>query len=361
MHGAVNTLESLTRLRSVNHSAGFTRLQCKRSCSSVRPFRHSTVSQLQAVSSTWDVVTTNTLALSAREIPMLSGVLDKGEQHALLLSTLAGLSTSIGGAIAIVKKPGNDLLSFLLGIAIGVMATLSVLEMWLHNALEHGPIAITAATAAGIALYYIAQPYFPDFDTHQATPHTDSSEKSALVAGQQQGSNQHGHASGSVPVPADAKGDTPQKRAAAARSAELLRLGLLMALTMTLHNFPEGFAVAFSSFTSIGPVMAIAIAVHNIPEGVIVAAPVYAATGSRWKAMGIATASGLSEPFGALMALLSIRPFLTPMRLQYMLAFVGGVMVSITLRLYAYWKTFQCRSQLSMIPFELFTLQTLHE
>ena len=38
---------------------------------------------------------------------------------------------------------------------------------------------------------------------------------------------------------------------------------------------------------------------------------------------------GLSEPFGALMALLSIRPFLTPMRLQYMLAFVGGVMVSI--------------------------------
>lgn len=37
---------------------------------------------------------------------------------------------------------------------------------------------------------------------------------------------------------------------------------------------------------------------------------------------------GLSEPLGALMALLSIRPFLTPMRLQYMLAFVGGVMVS---------------------------------
>ena len=37
--------------------------------------------------------------------------------------------------------------------------------------------------------------------------------------------------------------------------------------------------------------MALAIAVHNIPEGVIVAAPVYAATNSRWKAMGIAVAS----------------------------------------------------------------------
>lgn len=30
---------------------------------------------------------------------------------------------------------------------------------------------------------------------------------------------------------------------------------------------------------------------HVILQGVIVAAPVYAATGSRWKAMGIATAS----------------------------------------------------------------------
>ena len=101
------------------------------------------------------------------QLPIISGMLDSGEQYALLLSTLAGLSTSIGGGIAIVKKPGNDLLSFLLGIAIGVMATLSVLEMWLHNAAEHGVVGITAAAAAGVALYYVAQPYFPDFVDHQ--------------------------------------------------------------------------------------------------------------------------------------------------------------------------------------------------
>ena len=73
--------------------------------------------------------------------------------------------------------------------------------------------------------------------------------------------------------------------------------------------------------------MAAAIAVHNIPEGVIVAAPVYAATGSRWKALGAAFASGLSEPLGALLALLFVRPFLTEERLNYILAFVGGIMV----------------------------------
>ena len=35
---------------------------------------------------------------------------------------------------------------------------------------------------------------------------------------------------------------------------------------------------------------------------------------------------GLSEPLGALIALLFVKPFLTPLLLQYMLAFVGGIM-----------------------------------
>ncbi len=78
----------------------------------------------------------------------------------------------------------------------------------------------------------------------------------------------------------------PCRGASKLRSGELLRLGLLMALTMTLHNLPEGMAVGFSAFTSFGPIMAAAIAVHNIPEGVIVAAPVFAATGEEELLMG---------------------------------------------------------------------------
>ena len=42
---------------------------------------------------------------------------------------------------------------------------------------------------------------------------------------------------------------------------------------------------------------------------------------------------GLSEPLGALIALLFIKPFLTPLLLQYMLAFVGGIMARSLLRL----------------------------
>lgn len=119
------------------------------------------------------------------------------------------------------------------------------------------------------------------------------------------------------------------KERARLSAARMLRLGLLMAVTMTLHNLPEGFAVAFSAFTDFGPIMALAIALHNIPEGVIVAAPIYAATGSRWRAVGIATASGLSEPLGALVSLLLLQPFFTMERLHYLLAFVGGVMLAV--------------------------------
>ncbi|PSC70200.1 pyruvate kinase [Micractinium conductrix] len=119
-------------------------------------------------------------------------------------------------------------------------------------------------------------------------------------------------------------------KASRLRPQQLLRLGVLMSVTMTLHNLPEGFAVAFASFTDFGPIMAAAIAIHNIPEGVIVAAPMYAATGSRWKALGLATASGLSEPLGALLALLLVKPFLTEARLHYILGFVGGLMAAVS-------------------------------
>lgn len=127
-----------------------------------------------------------------------------------------------------------------------------------------------------------------------------------------------------------AGGEGGGKKGSRLRPRQLLRLGLLMAVTMTLHNLPEGFAVAFAAFTDFGPIMAAAIAVHNIPEGVIVAAPMYAATGSRWKAVGLATASGLSEPLGALLALLLVKPFLTEARLHYILGFVGGLMAAVS-------------------------------
>ena len=81
-------------------------------------------------------------------------------------------------------------------------------------------------------------------------------------------------------------------------AAELKRMGLLTALAIFLHNFPEGLAtfVAALADSKAGAAIAIAIALHNIPEGVCVAMPLYYATGSRWRGFWVSFFSGLSEP-----------------------------------------------------------------
>ena len=64
-----------------------------------------------------------------------------------------------------------------------------------------------------------------------------------------------------------------------------LMSGILLALGLTLHNFPEGMAVFLTASRNLklGVSIAIAIAFHNIPEGVAVAMPIYFATRSKWK------------------------------------------------------------------------------
>jgi ZIP family zinc transporter len=80
----------------------------------------------------------------------------------------------------------------------------------------------------------------------------------------------------------------------------LQRMGLMTALAIAIHNFPEGLATFVAALADPvnGLAIAFAIALHNIPEGVCVAMPVYYATGSRWKAFLWAFASGISEPIG---------------------------------------------------------------
>jgi ZIP family zinc transporter len=296
----------------------------------------------------------------------------------------------------IVRKPDESMLAFLLGTAVGVMFVLSVGEMWIHNAMEHGWLGITTAMLCGALLYQAISPFLPDFET----PVTAAGEQFFNTPGDI-GTKEAGKTSGSTSSAAFKPGTgiiTRRGEAAAAlmrmasdeldspngngklssltshieydavtaadgeknndtndtsidrnkeeiasatsakdakatrRSSELLRLGFLMAITMTLHNAPEGFAVAFSSFTDFGPIMAFAIAVHNIPEGYIISLPLYLSTGSRWKALGIATLSGLSEPAGAFVALMLGRyyPLMTEERIHYVLAFVGGIMAAVS-------------------------------
>ena len=66
---------------------------------------------------------------------------------------------------------------------------------------------------------------------------------------------------------------------------KLKQMGLVTALAIGIHNFPEGLAtfVATLHDPRVGGALAIAIAIHNIPEGICVAMPIFFATNDRNK------------------------------------------------------------------------------
>ena len=115
-------------------------------------------------------------------------------------------------------------------------------------------------------------------------------------------------------------------------SSRIKRSGILFALAIGIHNFPEGiatFAAGLDSLT-LGTSIALAVAVHNIPEGIAVAVPLYYGTGSRKKALFYSFLSGLAEPVGAAIAMFFLFHFLTPTVLAVLFASVAGIMVFIS-------------------------------
>jgi len=108
--------------------------------------------------------------------------------------------------------------------------------------------------------------------------------------------------------------------------------GVMVAVAIAIHNFPEGVAVFMSSLSNIrlGGLIAFATALHNIPEGVAVATPIYFATKSKQKAFGYTLLAGIAEPLGAIIAFIILQPYLTPTFLSYIFAFVAGIMVYIS-------------------------------
>ncbi|MCM3417718.1 ZIP family metal transporter, partial [Bacillus intestinalis] len=117
------------------------------------------------------------------------------------------------------------------------------------------------------------------------------------------------------------------------RSRRLMRMGMLTAVAIALHNFPEGFATFVSALQepSVAIPVAVAIALHNIPEGLSVSVPIYHATGNRRKAFTWSFLSGLAEPAGGILGYLLLRPFLTDALFGVVFAGVAGIMVFVSL------------------------------
>jgi len=117
------------------------------------------------------------------------------------------------------------------------------------------------------------------------------------------------------------------------KHAPLYHTGVLAAIALALHNFPEGFVTLIGVVDDIhvGVALAVAIAIHNIPEGISICVPVYAATGKKSTALWYTFIAGISEPIGALIGYLLLRSCITGVLCGISFCGVAGMMVYLAL------------------------------
>ena len=114
---------------------------------------------------------------------------------------------------------------------------------------------------------------------------------------------------------------------------DLYKLGILNMLALILHNFPEGIATFMSSYKDIelGLKLGLAIAFHNIPEGISIAVPIYYATKSKKNALFKTFLSGIAEPIGAILAFIFLSKYITDELISIILLLVGGIMITLAI------------------------------
>jgi ZIP family zinc transporter len=238
---------------------------------------------------------------------------------ALLLTLIAGAATGIGGALVLFKKKlSSNFLAGALGLSAGVMIFISLAELYPEAQAEvagiiegmHGKTMVLVAFFVGMGIITLIDFLIPEYEN----PH----EASGLSLGTK---------TAAVDILQHTGGEAAMKR-----------LGIMSALAIAIHNFPEGIATFIGALNDpqMGTGITFAIAIHNIPEGIAVAIPIYYATKSKGKALLYATMSGMSEVIGAVLclgvtALFGIELTGSGPAFPLILAAVAGIMIYISL------------------------------
>lgn len=219
----------------------------------------------------------------------------------LILTLFSGMSTLLGGFITFFVKRNNlKALSVGLGFSAGVMIYVSLNELMAESSsMLNGFYSETLAKllafggfTLGIVIAVLIDYFIPD--------HIES--------------------------------DFLSKSKHIQQRHQIRRAGLITAIAVAVHNFPEGMATFLVSSQDImlGFSVAIAIAIHNIPEGIAIALPIFHATGKKRRAIWYTFVSGISEPIGGLIGVLLLKTIMPAQSIGIMTAAVAGIMVYIS-------------------------------
>ncbi|MCX7089586.1 MAG: ZIP family metal transporter [Methylococcales bacterium] len=207
-------------------------------------------------------------------------------------SILAGLATGVGALPALfLKNISNNVFNSMLGAAAGVMLAATAFSL-LVPGIAYGNVVWPGNGIYVVSLGMLFGALFLHYADRQL-PH----------------------------VHFDSVSDT---------QLNSLKKIWLFIIAITIHNFPEGMSVGVSFGSGElknGIVLAIAIALQNIPEGLAVALPLVGLGYNKWKAVGIATLTGLVEPVGGLLGITMVTVF-EPI-LPIAMGFAAGAMLFV--------------------------------
>jgi len=198
----------------------------------------------------------------------------------ILGALLAAAATSIGALFVLLfKKVGGKMYTVLLSFSSGLMAFTAV-EMLLEAREAASDLIVFGGLIAGVLMVSVAEKLIPHVHLWVRRKEiTKEKKKAALVAG-----------------------------------------------TITIHNVPEGFAIAaaFAGSTPLGWLVALAIAIQDVAEGFLVSAPLacYGLEGKRCVKYGVF--SGIVEFAAAVLGFLFLS--LVIQATPFALAFAAGAM-----------------------------------
>lgn len=107
------------------------------------------------------------------------------------------------------------------------------------------------------------------------------------------------------------------------------RSGLLLGISIAVHNFPEGLALgsSFLTMSDLGPTLSLAMLLHNIPEGISVAMPLKLNKLSPWQIIFFTILTGFPTGAGAFLG--AYMGSISSRFISLCLSFAGGTMLYI--------------------------------
>ncbi|HAQ42211.1 MAG TPA: ZIP family metal transporter [Clostridiales bacterium] len=169
---------------------------------------------------------------------------------------IGGIGTFIGGLISImVHKPSDRTISGMLSFAAGIMLSIVSFDLMPEAYEIGGFFIVTLGLTIGLLIVFIAEKILP----------------------------------------------SPKLNRYKGKKLSYIKMSLIIMISMSLHNFPEGIAVGSSAVYSenLGLKIAFLIAAHDIPEGMSVGVPLAMAGLSPKKVILLTLLTGLPTAFGA--------------------------------------------------------------